>query len=285
MKWLVTLLSLLALPSTAAGAVDRTQLPLGDQKKSAAPMRDWVYSCQNADQFGGGAGNAGPWIDQTGGTWDSTAKIAVQGSVSWNSVFWRKLDGSGLTLAGNGLPSSPTGTFPVASSDPAYQYDRNPNSIGSVSFSRTLPADPQIAASPTCVGGGVGISLLGVPIFSAFDATLRDANAWEVQDGCGGHPQNRGVYHFHSLPTCFADYASSKRHSKLAGYALDGFGIYGYRGRKGKEMSNAKLDACHGHTHAVRFNGTTQRIYHYHATREFPYLVGCFRGTPVTGVG
>lgn len=275
-------LAVVGLSGTAAAAVDRTKLPLGDQKKSSTAMRGWAYSCQNADQMGGGAANAGPWIDATGKTWDATTKISVSGSVSWDALFSRKLDGSGLTLVGNGLPSSLTGVFPVASSDPAYQYDRNPNRIGSVAFSTTLPAKPTSAAEPTCIGGSVGISLLGVPIFSAFDAALRDANAWEVQDSCGGHPQNRGVYHFHGLPACFNDYKSTKRHSKLAGFALDGFGIYGYRGVKGAVMDNSKLDACHGHTHKVRFNGRMQLIYHYHATYEFPYLVGCFRGTPVS---
>ena len=36
-------------------------------------------------------------------------------------------------------------------------------------------------------------------------------------------------------------------------------------------MSNDQLDECHGHTHD--FLG-----YHYHATIEYPYTVGCYRG-------
>lgn len=30
------------------------------------------------------------------------------------------------------------------------------------------------------------------------------------------------------------------------------------------------------------FHGTLQTIYHYHATREFPYTLGCYKGTRVT---
>jgi hypothetical protein len=38
-------------------------------------------------------------------------------------------------------------------------------------------------------------------------------------------------------------------------------------------MSNADLDECHGHEHG-------SLGYHYHATIEYPYTVGCYRGTP-----
>ena len=67
----------------------------------------------------------------------------------------------------------------------------------------------------------------------------------------------------------------------LLGYAADGFGIYGVRGVNGETLTNADLDECHGHTHAITWNGATVTLYHYHATYEFPYTLGCFRGTPV----
>jgi hypothetical protein len=40
-------------------------------------------------------------------------------------------------------------------------------------------------------------------------------------------------------------------------------------------MSNDDLDLCHGHKH-----GTLG--YHYHATLEYPYTVGCYMGTPIS---
>jgi hypothetical protein len=61
---------------------------------------------------------------------------------------------------------------------------------------------------------------------------------------------------------------------------LDGFGIYGPRGDDGKMVTNAQLDECHGHKHPVEFNGTIQNIYHYHLNNEYPFSIGCFRGTP-----
>ena len=39
------------------------------------------------------------------------------------------------------------------------------------------------------------------------------------------------------------------------------------------------LDACHGHTHAILWDGASKEMYHYHATWDFPYTIGCLRGT------
>jgi hypothetical protein len=122
----------------------------------------------------------------------------------------------------------------------------------------------------------------GIPLYSAFDAGGRDAPAHEVQDRCDGHPQVTGQYHYHSLPGCIRDRRSRSSHSRLLGWALDGFGIYGRRGRGGKRMTTAQLDACHGHTHKITWRGRRVRLYHYHATLDFPYMAGCFRGKPIT---
>ena len=105
-----------------------------------------------------------------------------------------------------------------------------------------------------------------------------DAGAWEVQDDCDGHPQNTGQYHYHSIPSCLNDGESRKKHSRLVGWALDGFPIYGKRGQGGEELANRDLDVCHGHAHKVKLDGEKVRTYHYHGTAEFPYSVSCFRG-------
>ena len=141
--------------------------------------------------------------------------------------------GTRLRLSGNGLPSHTTGVFPVQSSDPAYRYDRNPNSIRSYTLGASLSRNPRRASRTTCVGGTVGVMKSGVPLYSAFDATGRDAVAHEVQDRCAGHPQMQGQYHHHSLSSCLSDGGSRRSHSRLLGWALDGFGIYGLRGPGG----------------------------------------------------
>jgi len=265
-------------PSTAphVDVLDVTHLTLGDNKTSTSPQRGYVYSCMT--QFnGGGAQGTGNWINSDG-TWDLTKKIHVDGSVTWPHSFTITLQGNDRVFSSNDLPDHPTGTFPISQNDEAYQIDRNPNSIKEQSISFSIPAIPTVAVQPTCVGGEVGVLLSGVLIFSSFDAEGRDAVAHEVQDNCEGHPQESGYYHYHSLSDCIKD--TTTGHSALVGYAFDGFGIYGYYGEDGKELTDADLDECHGHTHPIEWNGQMVEMYHYHATREFPYVVGCFRGTP-----
>lgn len=256
--------------------VDLTRLQVGDGKYSTSPQAGYVFSCQT--QFnGGGATGTGNWMNGDG-TWDATKKAIVDGSVNWPHSFTISVQGDRRVFTGNDLPDHPTGTFPISSSDDAYAIDRNPNSISEQSIALTLPANPTVAAQPNCIGGEVGIMLSGVVIFNAFDAEGRDAGAHEVQDACDGHPQSSGFYHYHSLSDCFEDTATG--HSALMGYAFDGFGIYGYYGEDGKELTNADLDECHGHTHVIEWDGQSVEMYHYHATHEFPYTVGCFKGTP-----
>ena len=66
----------------------------------------------------------------------------------------------------------------------------------------------------------------------------------------------------------------------LVGYALDGFGIYS-ASEGGKTLTNKDLDGCHGHTGTVMWDGKPTDIYHYHLTTEYPYTLGCYRGTQV----
>ncbi len=242
---------------------------------SSAPQRGYVWSCM-AQFNGGGAQAAGPWLNGDG-TWDLTRKLTVDGAVEWPHEFTLTVEGGKRVFQSNDLPDHVTGIFPISPGDDAYQVDRNPNAIRSQSVRLELPAEPALAPQPSCIGGEVGIMLSGVLIFNSFDAEGRDAPANEVQDSCQGHPQQAGLYHYHSLSGCITD--TSAGHSALMGYAFDGFGIYGYYGEDGAELANADLDECHGHTHAIEWDGRIVEMYHYHATHEFPYVLGCFRGT------
>jgi hypothetical protein len=267
-----------ATSSTTASAAASDALPLGDGKVSTSPRKGYVYSCQtNFPSNAPGAFRDGPWIDPETKTWNPAEKIAVQGAVQHEDAgFTGRVAGDRQVLNGDGLPLTPTGVFPVASSDPAYQYDRNPNTIRGYTLQVSLPAEPEPAAQPTCVGGTIGVSVLGAPIFSAFDAGGRDAAAHEVQDRCDGHPERTGQYHFHSLSDCLAE-VDTRFDEGLFGWALDGFGIYVEDG-----VTTDDLDECHGRTSEVTWHGRKASIYHYVATADFPYLVGCYRGTPIT---
>jgi hypothetical protein len=274
---LATLL-LLAAPAPAH-EVDPRRLPIGDGKISTSPTKGYVFSCQT--RFGGGGAHAkGAWI-RADGTFDFHAKPTVRGAVAWPQRFSVAVEGAQRVLRAANLPNHPTGRFPVSPEDEAFRYDRNPNAIEAQDFHLELPLRPAPAAQPSCVGlGPIGVLLTGAVFFNALDARGDDAVANEIQDGCQGHPERGGAYHYHSVTTCLENDAPRKEHSALAGYALDGFGIYGRHGEGGALLANADLDECHGHTHAIDWDGARVALYHYHATWEYPYTVGCFRGTP-----
>jgi hypothetical protein len=219
--------------------VDPTRLPLGDGKvTTSGAKKGYVYVCHTSNAPAG-AFRDGPWI-KSDGTFDLTSKAVVDGSVAWPGRVTFAKSGSALRVSGNGLPvtGTTTGVFPIASSDDAYQYDRNPNSIGASTVSYTLPASPKLASRPT-----------------------------------------------YSIPSCLTDGEATNKPSGLVGYALDGIPIYGRRGEGGKLVSNDDLDACHGRTSWVSLNGKRVRIYHYQATLEYPYTLGCYRGTAASAVG
>ena len=281
----LTLVGFAGITALALGSsspkVSAHSLPVGDGKvTTTGAQRGYVYRC-GAGGNGGGASTQGPWFNGDG-TFDLTEKATVDGAVSWaEASYSANLSGDVRAISSTDLPvNGTTGNFPISSSDDAYQYDRNPNSIRAQSLNYSLDATPQKTGTATCISGQVGIARNGVVIFDGLDAANRDAVAWEVQDACGGHPQMSGIYHYHSLPSCLTQ--SSSKKSKLVGFALDGFPIFNGRDEKdGDRLENSDLDACHGHTGKVKLDGEKVRTYHYEATREFPYTVGCFRGTPV----
>jgi YHYH protein len=256
-------------------------LPLGDGKVSSSPRVGYVDACRQGPGRQGGADHAGSWIH--GSTFDETAKPTVNGHVRWPGKISVKVEGSKLVITGNGLPKgATTGIFPISPSDDAYAYDRNPNSILSQTLSVTLPAKPKVAAKASCLPmGAIGVAVDGVAIFNALDDANRDAVAHEIQDSCNGHPQMSGIYHYHSIPTCLTG-TTVKSQEELVGYAFDGFPIFGPRDSNGKLLTDADLDACHGHVGWVTLRGKRVRIYHYNATLEYPYTLGCFKGTPHT---
>lgn len=268
-------------PSHWTSQVNSTAIPLGDGRVSGSPQQGSVDSCTLSFRRGGARVN-GYWINSASGTWNSTNKLAVKGQVMWPTASYSiKLSGDLRQISTNDLPESyPTGKFPIASNDPAYAYDRNPNHIGMQNLSYSLPANPGPAANPGCTPlGPIGILSDGVILFNALDDAGRDAVAHETQDLCNGHPNSQEIYHYHNVPSCLRDKATST--STLVGYALDGYGIYVERDANGNLPTNADLDVCHGRTSVVNWNGQTTNIYHYDASLEYPYTLGCFHGTAV----
>lgn len=276
---LIAALLAAAVPLTPAFGhpPDPKNLPLGDGRLTTQPQRGHIWACRT-DPNAPGAGRDGPWINKAAGTWDLTKKAVVDGEVSWPHAYSVTRTGDVRRFKTNDLPDHPTGRFPIATSDDAFQYDRNPNSIRAQDFDFQLTAAPQVQPEATCTPGAIGVLLTGAVLFNALDAPGRDAVAHETQDACQGHPQMTGVYHYHSVTSCIADRKMANGHSGLVGYMIDGFGIYGRFDEGGVELSSADLDACHGHVGPVDWDGKVVAMYHYHATLDFPYTAGCLRG-------
>ncbi|HVS58724.1 MAG TPA: YHYH protein, partial [Candidatus Saccharimonadales bacterium] len=262
-------------------------LPVGDGKYvTTGPKQGYVYACsqyaQNLASTNGGAMTRGPWFSSDGKTWNITKKVNVLGTVYWHGNMTDTVSGSTRTIVSNDLPiNDPTGTFPIQSSDPAYQYDRNPNTITAQSYTFSLPANPTYGTQPNCIGGTVGIMTTGVEIFSAFDAGGRDAGAWEVQDGCQGHPQEQGAYHYHTLSSCI----NNRSVHDVIGFALDGFPITGPNVGTNNILTSSDLDECHGIVSQITLDGKSVTMYHYVMTEDFPYSVSCYRGTAIQPPG
>lgn len=258
-------------------------LPVGDGKYKANSARKGYYdACQQyasnlAAGGGGGAMSRGPWFTNNNTEYDVNKKAHVSGSVDWSSSYSVTVKKTARVVKTNDLPTHPTGVFPVQSDDPAYQYDRNPNSISAQDIGLSLAASPKYGA-PHCGGGQVGVMTTGIMLFNALDAGGRDAGAWEVQDSCGGHPERTGEYHYHTLSGCIARVGVHR----VIGWALDGFPITGPKVGTHNILTTRDLDKCHGITSNVRIDGVKVKTYHYVMTQDYPYSVSCFRATPVT---
>lgn len=96
----------------------------------------------------------------------------------------------------NGVPDHDTATWPWPGV--------NPNSIEVKSNSYSLPKNPTVAESPSCLPGGpIAMAVNGVMMFNpwnAFDQNAVEGDTAEIFDQCDGHPDERGTYHYHKMP-------------------------------------------------------------------------------------
>jgi len=244
---------------------------------------------------GAGLTNANtPWVH---GHKITTSEIPhVEGRVRWSAARY------GITnnrttrhLKGNGLPTTLTGEFPVREGTAAYPYYAALPAEGYANAAEipiapwdldiTIPRYPKPNRTPTCISKlTLGVAYSGAPwhveIAPDADFNLLNPSAGLPMDSCWGHPYAT-QYHYHGASwTCFAVQNTSGQHSPRVGYAIDGFGIYGINGKGGKPVKNSDLDECHGHTHRITWEGERVSMYHYHLNAEYPYSIGCFRGTP-----
>ncbi len=198
------------------------------------------------------------------------------------------VDGNYIVIKSTSLPDHKSpyfqGTAWASAKYEAYNgsnssFAINPNRIAQVNLTFRIPLNPSVVTTHAATPGGpIGISLNGVPFFNQYAAMgaplTNEVNSF---DQYNGHPQQQGQYHYHVEPTYLT---STKGSNALLGFLLDGFPVYGPV-ENGVTMTNAMLDAYHGHTGATADypNG----IYHYHITSTDPYINGSgFYGTAGT---
>jgi hypothetical protein len=258
-------------------------LPVGDSKYvTDGAKQGYVYVCHANFVPAGQAGaqTRGPWFVNNNTQYDLSKKAHINGSVDWTQQFSVSIQNGKRIIVTNDLPNHPTGIFPVAASDPARIYDANPNSIKTQALTYSLTAEPTYG-TPQCMGGEVGVMLTGVALFNAFDAGGRDAGAWEIQDSCSGHPQEKGEYHYHTLGSCITDQSVKT----VIGYALDGFPITGPKVGDNNILTTTDLDECHGIVSDVLIDNKMVTTYHYVMTQDFPYSASCFRAPAISAPG
>ena len=258
---------------------DCTKLRLGDDYLSTTkPASGYLYSCRGKNPNAPGSIESKiTWINFADKTWNLLNKLWLpSGAFKPQDGAYTETDFSDLRqITTNNLPTdNKIGDWPMTNYLELTSIDRNPGVPAPGNFEFTFPTHPLIAPSPTCVPlGAIGVAKNGVVIYNAADGRGEDAVAREIIDMFGGHPA-RSEYHYHFIPERLDSTYLSTGHSDIVGFINDGFPIYGYKGNGGFEMSNDDLDRCHGHNHG-------ELGYHYHATIEYPYTVGCYMGLPV----
>jgi len=135
----------------------------------------------------------------------------------------------------------------------------------------SIPIKPVISANPMSakthfLRGAIAIAVNGVPIFNALNNRGDDALLAGELDDWGGHCGRADDYHYHIAPMHLQSVVG--RRSPIA-YALDGFPIYGETEVDGKKVIG--LDEFNGHFDA-------KKNYHYHGTKNYPYINGGFKG-------
>lgn len=191
-------------------------------------------SCNSAEELSNPTTSTAPNTTQS-----ETCEIT---STSTNQVCMYVEDGQRIILS-NSIPDHATGDFP---------NPNNPNRISAQSYHFEITTTPTMANKTTPVWEGLpgfgqmptiyrfGIATNGIlydPGAAEFWENPRTGQLngdWQEEainanlgtDFNNAHVQPTGAYHYHGIPTSLVAEEKGAAHSKLYGYAADGFPIY-----------------------------------------------------------
>ncbi len=157
---------------------------------------------------------------------EAAAQVAITAEGGWR------------VIRSNGIPKHRTGTFPNAG---------NPHRVTSQRHEFRVPLRPRPAGRITQLGMNMfGVAVNGVPFDpGAAEWWKNRRGGWRFEalsgavmlsiDRHNAHVQQNGACHYHGLPTGLLGRLNPRRHSRLVGWAADGYPIYalyGYRRAK-----------------------------------------------------
>ena len=215
------------------------------------------------------------------------------------------IDGDVVVITGSNLPphySYYWGTDNALYEEFDYsrgdQYRPNPNEIATAQFTLRIPLNPTptgISVDDTTVNadtgdntdyplGTAGVAIDGVSLFNSLAAPGADIiDERFTFDSNEGHPQDRGVYHYHAVTHGPLTVLQSlgitttnvpgEAEIELYGMMCDGTVVLGYSELDGTE-NGGDLDAQGGHAHdIVDVDGTTllEDRYHIHMYPEIGF--------------
>ena len=209
-------------------------------------------------------------------------------------------EGDQLVVRSNGIPH--------------YEFVQvTPNPLLERNNEFRLPSKPELADTPVPIPllGGIGVAVNGIVIFGPNEGPVPAEEQFgdpvfnAIMDACMGHTALE--YHYHAMvQRCLSVGAKDGDPSPILGFGYDGIPIRGPWGCADGDCSKVLrfrssweevrephqdawdayeyvekdgpeyLDACNGHT-------GPEGDYHYHVTETWPYILGCFSGTPSGG--
>ncbi len=218
-----------------------------------------IFACGKAKVSATSSTNASSILPKTNSSFIDSAFSAFKPQIAtrWDDTYFY--------VASNGIPNHGMmiGITSWQQQVPISQPYTDANSW-------SIPLQPVYSNSPlstktNLMKGAVAIAVNGIPIFNALNNRGEDAYLIGELDQWGGHCGRGDDYHYHAAPL----HLSAINGLKPIAFALDGFAVYGSKEPDGSLMS--ALDSCHGHV-------GVNKIYHYHGTTNYPYVVGAMRG-------
>ncbi|RLN25864.1 hypothetical protein BBJ28_00000847 [Nothophytophthora sp. Chile5] len=204
-----------------------------------------------------------------------------ESSTAEHATTWLNPDGVSVVYTSTSVIVRSTGVPPTGSYGP-FPNAYNRFAVSEQDYVFQFPRHPMVSATtPLPLDAPIGVMLNGVPFFAS-DSDIYGGNvldsanpAYVLMDRCSGLVDAGGDYRYYASPDCLLDQLGdvADQPSPLLGFAFDGFPLYGPYDENGQIPDD--LDVCNGRTGD---DGT----YRYYVTLTSPYLLGCFRGEPLT---